>query len=228
MNNNDYLGDINYFYEIINKYKNIVNDSYAENSRKVIHVEYGKGGEVLHRGFYCPSKIMDVVIGNCNRGKLLKTLRSTNPTFIYGFDELNRIITVKGPWGKECIFYDGKESTSVCFEDDNSIFMVSKCVYDDENRIVEYSKILCTHNKNHKITEYAQEKYRYEEKFLVVNFKMIFFDLDVDEPRITQEMQYTFEINDGYIGDYEEELLHCNGKTSCDKKKMINYKKRPL
>ena len=29
MDDNDYLGDINYFYEIVNKYKNIVNDSYA-------------------------------------------------------------------------------------------------------------------------------------------------------------------------------------------------------
>lgn len=52
-------------------------------------IEYTKlaSGGTIHRGFYCPSPVIDIIIGNARRGKLLQ--RSSKRSRIlheYGFD----------------------------------------------------------------------------------------------------------------------------------------------
>lgn len=47
--------------------------------------QYTIGGETLHRGYYCPSLIKDIVIGNCNRGRLVRnTKKAKKITYEYG------------------------------------------------------------------------------------------------------------------------------------------------
>ncbi len=38
--------------------------------------EIGLGGELMHRGYYCPSLIEDVVVGNTKRGRISKRTTS--------------------------------------------------------------------------------------------------------------------------------------------------------
>lgn len=38
----------------------------------IIRFEYAKGGESIHRGYYCPSLVYDLVVGNVKRGRLYK------------------------------------------------------------------------------------------------------------------------------------------------------------
>ena len=45
-----------------------------EMSREVLRKEYSVGGEVMHRGYYCPNPIGDIIIDNAKRGRLLKRL----------------------------------------------------------------------------------------------------------------------------------------------------------
>ena len=45
---------------------------YQKQLEKVMYKEYALNGETIHRGYYCPSPIRDIVISNCNRGRLLK------------------------------------------------------------------------------------------------------------------------------------------------------------
>ena len=47
-----------------------------ETSQKVYSYKYGIGGQNLHRGWYCPSIIYDIVIGNASRGRIVKNYRS--------------------------------------------------------------------------------------------------------------------------------------------------------
>lgn len=49
---------------------------YAQSA--ICSTEYGRGGEFFHRGYYCPSPILDIIVGNANRGKLIKCSRKTN------------------------------------------------------------------------------------------------------------------------------------------------------
>lgn len=50
--------------------------------------QYARGGGVLHRGWYCPSPVYDMVIGSADRGRLLKNPSrcKTPPDFAYGLD----------------------------------------------------------------------------------------------------------------------------------------------
>ena len=42
--------------------------------KTVVRREQSSGGECMHRGYYCPSIIEDIVIGNIKRGRLIKKL----------------------------------------------------------------------------------------------------------------------------------------------------------
>lgn len=57
--------------------------------------EYSSGGETLHRGYYCPSPVDDLIFGGCRRGKLLKRLtKRTNPSYRYEFAADSRMLFV--------------------------------------------------------------------------------------------------------------------------------------
>lgn len=58
--------------------------------------EYAKGGETLHRGYYCPSPVYDLIVGNANRGRLLKRRPVVNYDYIYYLNEARQIIMVDG------------------------------------------------------------------------------------------------------------------------------------
>ena len=73
--------------ELLEKYKNSPLPLLPEISA----MQYSRGGETLHRGYYCPSLIYDIVIGGANRGKLLKRFSSL-PTYCYGFDKNGYLI----------------------------------------------------------------------------------------------------------------------------------------
>ena len=55
--------------------------------------QYAKGGECLHRGYYSPS-MLDLVVGGCDRGRLLKTTAPRNYSYEYLFDEDGRLLCV--------------------------------------------------------------------------------------------------------------------------------------
>lgn len=62
----------------------------------VATVKYGSGSVYLPRGYFCPSRVLDTVIGNVTRGRLLKTKPRTKiPTYRYGFDKNGKLITAE-------------------------------------------------------------------------------------------------------------------------------------
>ena len=64
-------------------------------AKKVVREEYGSGGETLDRGFYFPNPVFDIVIGNSNRGKLLKRItKKSKISFSYGYDISGKLIVV--------------------------------------------------------------------------------------------------------------------------------------
>ncbi len=74
-------------------------DLYQQGREQVSRWEYSRGGEVLHRGYYCPSPIFDIVVGNASRGHLLKRVsKSKAPDFTYGFSKDGRLVIADGPY----------------------------------------------------------------------------------------------------------------------------------
>ena len=48
-------------------------ETFKSVKENVTAVKYGSGSVYLPRGYFCPSRVLDTVIGNVTRGRLLKT-----------------------------------------------------------------------------------------------------------------------------------------------------------
>ena len=79
---------------------------------------YAKGGECLLRGYYSPSQL-DLVVGGCNRGRLLKTAAPRNYTYEYLFDEDGRLLCVNqsdGAVSVELLRREGDTETGFTYD----------------------------------------------------------------------------------------------------------------
>lgn len=73
---------------LCNKYCNSYEQLLEATMKPTLEKQYGRGGECIHRGYYCPSPVKDILIGNLNRGKLLKTQRSADTAdYCFYFDK---------------------------------------------------------------------------------------------------------------------------------------------
>lgn len=170
-----------------------------------VRQEKSKGGETLHRGYYCPSLIQDIVVGNCKRGSLCK---ENNPKAIYThyFDcDNNHIATTKRE-GKfvstEYIVYDDNKSVGVMFDGSNQLETIAQCEYDEIGRILEYILVLCDTTKED-VVEYYKELYTYSEKNIMVETSNLLCTIS---PPILTIDKYVFQMEEGFLKSYTIEV----------------------
>lgn len=105
--------------------------------------EFAVGGIHLHRGYYCPSPIDDIIAGNVKRGKLLKRLTTrSKPDCEFCFDIHNRLVLARSFFGDEIIFRDGTTEIGL-IADENGIQYVSECEF-AEGHIIKYLFAECS------------------------------------------------------------------------------------
>lgn len=152
------------------------------------------GGD-LHRGFYCPSMIQDIVISGINRGKLCDPADKA-AAFTYSFDAQNRLIGVHTGDTMEYIRWEGNISTGAIF-DSHGVSAVCECKYDEQGRILRYSFLLhgscCIH-----------EVYTYEDGAMAVD--LIGYH---DSSALLTEDRWRFTVEDGMLKDCIAEI--CSG-----------------
>lgn len=129
-------------------------DKFLEDVQRVVcSIEYGRGGELFHRGYYFPSPFFDLVVGNANRGRLVKRPRKDAVyDYIYYKDQAGNLIMVDrnaeiGDSGKilcdrEFIVKSGNKEFAPRFEfmrtiDQVNIVSISLCEY-SEGRLTLY------------------------------------------------------------------------------------------
>ncbi len=85
-----------------------------EAKASVVREEVSTGGESLSRGYYSPSPVIDLVVGNYKRGKLLvRQSQRSKISFTYGFDADDRLRLVTrhlhdlGRASQEMLIYEG-------------------------------------------------------------------------------------------------------------------------
>lgn len=125
--------------------------------------QYSVGGEVLHRGYYCPSLIKDIVMGNCNRGRLVKnTAKTKKVTYEYGFRD-NQLLLVRHNISDhlfeiEYISYFGNKQIGYTFDNEMQLRTISECVYHNEKLksyfLVNYDPFGLSINCEKEIYEY--------------------------------------------------------------------------
>lgn len=132
--------------EIRRRIESQTNDAYS--------VLYGFGGMNLHRGWYCPSMILDLVIGNCSRGRLVRRPRSSGYDYRFTFDGSGLLSTVDSffqgkPAEKEVLFSDGNIVRGFTFSyPDKLLTRFSKEIY-DQKMCTSYSTVYFALSQNH-------------------------------------------------------------------------------
>ena len=133
--------------------------SYDELRKKALaetcYREYSKGGEGTHRGYYCPSPVIDLLIGNVSRGRLLKRRPAVNYDYIYYLNEARQIIMVDAfaTWEDDWLGYYKKTlyTREFVFHRENAEISVEYKLNYFLDQINMYSASLC---------DYAAEKLR--------------------------------------------------------------------
>ena len=157
--------------ECVNTIKRFSGIDNLNNSNLIANRTWARGGRVLHRGFYCPSLIVDITTGNCDRGKLLKNKTKVHPDYIYGFDSSEKLVTVEKYEesrliSMERIFYEGNNEYGLTYYSNlDYVSFFSKCEYMEGLR---KSYITCqVHPSNNLKDMIWLEEYNYENSILV-------------------------------------------------------------
>lgn len=164
---------------------------------KVVRMEYAKGGEIMPRGYYCPSPIFEYV-SNAKRGRLLKKKPDSGKySYEYGFNEKGQLIRIKSVtewenrYNEEYLIYVSDGITySLEFGVDGDLEQVSKCIYQNGN-ITKYQR--SRYHDFEDVNDLFSEEYQYENDKLS-EFNMYFnFDLEI---AIFQEARYLVDLDD--------------------------------
>lgn len=181
---------------------------YSDLNSHIKRKEYSSGGELLPRGFYCPSPIYDIVTGNCTRGRLLKRITSrSKPAYEYCFDKYGKLIIVNHLYENcsEILEYNDNIVTGITFSKEKNIEITSviECKYDDNKRIISFIRAVSSYH-DCCMDQLEKEYYVYNQIGL---YKAEAFDyLDNEQSGILNYYRYVFEHdNDGYLKEYRVE-----------------------
>jgi len=202
-----YVLECNRIAEITNQYSDVYMALYDELRHSVVKSEYSVGGEVLHRGYYCPSPIIDIVIGNAGRGKLLQRItKRSNPAYQYGFNKNNELVVVNklSSFGnKEVIIRNNQKETGIAFSDEFGINTISECEYDN-GQISSY--VFCLYySYNIHVVDYRKEVYQFSSEGLET-VDMISLLNNEDAPILSHSRFLFQHDNEGYLSKYT--LVH--------------------
>ena len=134
---------------------------FRQANEEIDRIEYSVGG-TIHRGHYCPSPVLDLIVSGQKRGRLKKTAGDNAKTHIFGFDRDNKLLFVCSPWNsKEVISY--KDNIEYGFSCNwgpscHPVDQVSECIYVD-NFIQSYTLYTVF---NDSVLDFKRELYTYE------------------------------------------------------------------
>lgn len=195
-----YLAECSAYTDVIKSNKNRKSELHKALMNNTARVEKSIGGKSIHRGFYCPSPVQDIVIGNNNRGRLC---RADNPKadYTYYFDSNNKHIATQQENRTEYISYYENKSLGLLFSE-NHFVSISECEYDENGRISSYINILCNADSDN-VFEYDKELYTYNESELIVDHS----HLAIFEPMVLSLNKYIFSIENGYLKSYRVDVF---------------------
>ena len=164
--------ECNRFEQIAKQYGSLCQERFAELLKEVVTFKFGVGGECMHRGFYCPSLISDIVLGNINRGRVYNmSPKLFSPSYIYGFSGENKLLTVQNidnTKQNEFIMQQDEMELGITFSDRWGIETLSQCQYSQE-KIQSYS--FCSYSElTALVYELNTEIYDYDKDRLIVHW----------------------------------------------------------
>ena len=191
--------------------------------KEIVRDEFSSGGLTIHRGYYCPSPVHDIIVGGCNRGRLLKrmTVRS-NPTHRYCFNAADELVIAYKSGMPEIIIRDGQTEIGLLLASgDYDITTISESVYRSDGKIASYTYAVCrTRGEKLAVHDYCKEIYAYSEEGLLEA---------VDAYISYHHYKYHFQHDEeGYLSSYTFVVYDGNGaiKHNDDRVREIKIKRK--
>lgn len=197
-------------------YQNQCGTIYGELLKDVVRTEYARGGQTIHRGYYCPSPVYDILVGGASRGRLLKDRKRVRkkPDYEYGFNARNELVVVQSDFYREIILREQDTERGLLF-DQYSIQAVTECQYADET-IQSYIYALFLESQ---VIDYRKEQYTYGTEglqfvdcydFMPIRMHMprkirewVLDKTDEELPALYSHERMEFTHKDGYLYQYK-------------------------
>lgn len=202
-----------------------VNALEAEYTSKIDRYTYGTFSDIA-RGVHCPSRVLDLVIGNVKRGRELKSLpQNSTISFRYGFSN-GELIQIEKIFREkivaiEFLFRTGNERLGVDICHDcitpGLLTSISQEQF-DKGALREYNLLFCPIGQG-SIREYRTERYCYDEQGLSACNWQQFMPLSetmakmlhYDRNYYLENLYYTFERCDGFLKSFRIGRVDENG-----------------
>lgn len=175
-----------------------------ELERSVVRKEFAIGGKTIHRGYYCPSPIYDIIVGGSNRGRLVKRPGQGEITYVYGMDAANNVVLADSFWGgKEYIFHTGDTVLSIIFRENFPLLpvvQVSECSYQN-GKLQSYTLFDAD---GHNVTAFWREEYSYgKDGLLFADVQRYAIAPQVSVDGLMMHQRYYFEHDEnGYLSSF--------------------------
>lgn len=163
---------INQLKKMYKEYKNKRELLKQQTDMHVSRIEHAKGGQVLHRGYYCPSLVKDKYLGNAKRGKIYKrTPKFGQYDYEYGFNHVNQLVRVKKVhefttatdfFDEEYLLYQDNVVWGIGFNHHKELNTISKCTF-DQGQLISY---MHTYGIEGDFNVIYYEEYHYDGKLL--------------------------------------------------------------
>lgn len=185
---------------------------YKEAESAVVREEYCIGSDMF-LGYYNPSPVYDLIVGNMRRGKLSdKCTKLQKPTHQYGFDENGKLVVVNRIMPKEESDYDEYAVLEyndnivtiigVCkIGDDTEINTIALCEYDTDGRLVKLTEGY-EYSDEGGFTSVYQEVYKYNNSLIDTLTMLSCGEITEDYAELTEIVAESFrKYNDKEIAD---------------------------
>lgn len=208
---NELVGKVNQYRIRFEQYAKMFKDKYEfefDKLKETVVTEELCAGSDMTLGYYCPSPVIDLLVGNVHRGRILKRVtKRSKPVMKYGFNDSGKMVVFYNlpPVGytnydvRGFVLYEGNTVTYLCFrKSEGKIYTewIAQAEYDKEGRIICYTLGSLIGDSCRRI---SQEMYTYSGEHME---KVIIRD-GMSANRISQDIYLLHYDKDGYITGYE-------------------------
>ncbi len=163
-------------------------------------------GASMHRGYFCPSPVHDLIVGNVKRGKLLKrpSIKSkiTHQCYFNNTGKLVRTVEWinNTPALTEDIVHEEGSIYGFTVDNTGNLYCISEEKYDKDGKLIRYALSYCQQKENECFcSKQHSEQYRYDTQGLL---ECDVIDSHFDIGYISN-VTYCFERENGYLTSYK-------------------------
>lgn len=186
--------------DFMNQYPNMQESLKNKNVRTEIAPDGG-----LHRGYYCPSLVYDILVGNVKRRKVTQNIPGNDkPYFQYGFDSEDRLLWANRIYNgcvvlKEILIDRGSLIYGIGLDPYGLLQSIVEEQYVD-GRLQRYTFVLFWQDgSDYRCAKLYREVYAYDNN---AELKRCDISEWLPQGNVYSQRAYRFEAKDGYLANY--------------------------